>query len=197
VAGRRRRSRAAAALPPQPAHGGWASKLKVLLPIAAVIGLGLVFLTSDPPKQLRPVSGAKPVAYFQLPGYDAFHPGLANHDLKRGTVTVVNVFASWCKPCIAEVPQLTKLSRDRIVVHGIAVRDDPKALFAFFQNIGGNPYRRLGMDVSGDTARKLGVSALPETLVFDGTGVVRWRQRGELTPAAMESLRKAVAAAGQ
>jgi len=168
----------------------------VLLPIVAVAGLGVALVTSDSPKRGAAVT-AKPVPYFQLPGYDAFHPGLANHDLTRGTVTVVNVFASWCKPCITEAPQLAKLSRDRIVVHGIAVRDDPRALFGFFSKLGTNPYRRIGMDSSGEIARKLGVTALPETIVFDGIGAIRWRQRGELTPAAMESLRNAVTGADQ
>jgi cytochrome c biogenesis protein CcmG, thiol:disulfide interchange protein DsbE len=93
-------------------------RVLVLLPLALFLGLAVLFFVrlggdasripsaligrDAPPIDLPPVAGlardGKPV------------PGLAAIDFK-GTVTVLNVWASWCVPCHDEAPLLMQLAR--------------------------------------------------------------------------------------
>src|SRR6266567_2584770 len=53
-------------------------------------------------------------------------PGLQAADFK-GTVTLLNVWASWCVPCVEEAPLLVRIARDpRIRVAGINYKDSPE-----------------------------------------------------------------------
>ncbi len=141
-----------------------------------VVGFGL---RHDPHHEVRSALIGHPAPAFDLPGYDATHPGLATADLAHGTVTVVNIFGSWCLPCRVEAPQLAALAAQGVVVHAIALNDTPDALATFFRNYG-NPFRRIGMDSSGKTQIAWGSSGVPETFVIDGHGIVRSQHIGEL-----------------
>lgn len=156
----------------------------VLLAPAALFAAFALLVGFGPrraPAPARPVSAlvGRALPAFDLPGLDAAHPGLASADLRRGTVTMVNLFASWCLPCRAEAPRLAALAADGVPVHGIAVDDTPRALARFF-GVHGDPFRRVGLDAGGRTMRRLGARGLPETLVVDGAGVVRYHHVGEI-----------------
>ena len=62
----------------------------------------------------------KPMPEFALPAALPDKPGLAPADFKGGEPRILNVFASWCVPCIAEAPQLLALAR-----RGMAAADTP------------------------------------------------------------------------
>ncbi len=141
-----------------------------------VVGFGL---RHDPHREVRSALIGQPAPVFDLPGYDATHPGLATSDLAHGTVTVVNIFASWCLPCRVEAPQLAQLARQGVVVHGLAIKDSPDGLATFFRNYG-NPYRRIGRDDDGRAQIGWGSSGVPETFVIDGKGIVRHQHIGEI-----------------
>jgi len=51
----------------------------------------------------------KPLPAFALPAALPSKPGLATRDLATGQPRIVNIFASWCVPCIAEVKVLQQL----------------------------------------------------------------------------------------
>jgi len=141
-----------------------------------VVGFGL---RHDPHHEVRSALIGRPAPAFDLPGYDATHPGLSSTDLARGTVTVVNVFGSWCLPCRIESPQLAALTKEGVVVHGLAIHDTHDGLATFFRNYG-NPFRRIGLDDSGKAQIAWGSSGVPETFVIDGHGIVRHQHIGEI-----------------
>jgi cytochrome c biogenesis protein CcmG, thiol:disulfide interchange protein DsbE len=121
----------------------------------------------------------KRVPEFSLPAAVASHPALSSRDLAQGKPVLVNIFASWCLPCIAEVPVLMELKRQGVVVHGIAIRDKPDDVAAFLRE-NGDPYGRIGSDISSAVQISLGSSGVPESFVIDGKGVIRLQHIGDI-----------------
>ena len=97
---------------------------------------------------------------------------------------VINLFASWCAPCIAELPELEKLN-DHVPVYGIAFRDDPEDLKKWLEKHG-NPYKEIGIDKGLTFAWDLGITSVPTTLLLDATQKIVYIQQGAITEADIE-----------
>ena len=121
------------------------------------------------------------VPQFALAPGVAGKPGLGAADLATGQPRLLNVFASWCVPCVTEVRVLGELKRRGVRIDGIAVRDTPEALTAFLAR-NGDPYERIGADPQSETQIAFGSSGVPETFVIDGKGVIRRQYIGALKP---------------
>lgn len=109
-----------------------------------------------------------------LPGRDGVHVGNGFQNPR-----VINFFASWCVPCIAEVPLLQELKRQGVGVDGIAVRDRPQDIAAFLKERG-DPYDAIGADPKSNVQMQFGASGVPETFIVDAYGVVRYQHIGPL-----------------
>ena len=106
----------------------------------------------------------------------------------RGTVVVLNYWASWCTPCRDESPLLARWQR-RIAprggtVVGVDVLDVTSDARGFIRRYGLD-YPML-RDADGDTQRRFGVTGYPETLVIDRQGRVAALQRGPVDDAFMK-----------
>lgn len=121
----------------------------------------------------------KPVPAFDLRAATADRPGLSSADLADGRPKLMNIFASWCVPCIAEAPHLAALERAGAPIVGVAIRDTPEDLAAFLAR-NGNPYARIGADDLSEVQFKIGSSGVPETFVIDGKGVIRHQHIGDI-----------------
>lgn len=160
-------------------------RLLALIPVLLFIGLGVLFwvgLGGDPstlPSQLI----GKPAPAFQMEGIPGIAvPGLSDADLRKGKVTVVNVWASWCGPCRLEHPILMELSkRSDMVLVGINNKDSPANALRFLDTLG-QPFSAIGSDQSGRVAIDFGGYGVPETYIVDGNGIIRHRYVGPLTP---------------
>ena len=90
----------------------------------------------------------------------------------RGSVVVLNFWASWCPPCRWEMPAFESIwreYRDRGVVFvGVAVSDRRNDAQAFADKVGVT--YPLGLDDSGDFTRGYGVTKLPTTILIDREG---------------------------
>ncbi|NYT39463.1 DsbE family thiol:disulfide interchange protein [Sphingomonas sp. R-74633] len=109
-----------------------------------------------------------------LPG----KPGVASADFK-GKPRLLNVFASWCIPCIAEAPQLMKLKQAGVEIDAITIRDTPEAVQAFLAR-NGDPYARVGDDPTGKAQIALGSSGVPETFLVNGKGEIVDQHIGDI-----------------
>ena len=106
-------------------------------------------------------------------------PGLQAADFK-GTVTLLNVWASWCVPCVEEAPLLVRIARDpRIRVAGINYKDSPENAKRFLTRYG-NPYAANGMDSNGRAAIEWGVYGVPETFVIGRDGRIAYKLIGPI-----------------
>jgi cytochrome c biogenesis protein CcmG/thiol:disulfide interchange protein DsbE len=107
-------------------------------------------------------------------------PGIAAADFK-GTVTVLNVWASWCVPCHDEAPLLLQLAGDpRIRVVGINYKDQPDNARRFLGRYG-NPFAASGADANGRAAIEWGVYGVPETFIIGRDGRIAYKVIGPIT----------------
>jgi len=112
----------------------------------------------------------------------------------RGTVLVLNVWGSWCAPCVAEAPTLQKvwsgLQADKVPARfvGIDFREDPARGAAFARKVGVT-YPSLS-DESGVAILALQGKAptTPTTLVLDTEGRIAARVNGTATESTLRGL---------
>lgn len=121
----------------------------------------------------------KPVPSFQLTAALPTKPGVSSSDLARGSPRLVNIFASWCVPCINEIKVLQLLKGQGVAIDGIAIRDRPEDLAGFLAR-NGDPYERIGMDPQSEVQIALGSSGVPESFIVDGRGIILDQHIGAL-----------------
>jgi cytochrome c biogenesis protein CcmG, thiol:disulfide interchange protein DsbE len=124
----------------------------------------------------------KPVPTFALPPALPGKPALASADLATGKPHVLNIFASWCVPCITEVHVLQELKWRGVTIDGIAVRDRPEDLLDFLAR-NGDPFDRIGSDSQSRVQIALGSSGVPESFVVDGKGIIHYQHIGPIEAA--------------
>ena len=174
-------------------------RILVLLPLAVFLGLAALFLArllgggdaSRIPSALigrdAPATDLPAVAGLERDGKPV--PGLAAGDFK-GTVTVLNVWASWCVPCHDEAPLLVQLARDsRIRLVGINYKDQADNARRFLGRYG-NPFAASGADVSGRAAIEWGVYGVPETFIIGRDGKIAYKLVGPVTPVNIQQIIK-------
>ena len=120
----------------------------------------------------------KPLPALTLPALLPGKPGIGTAELK-GKPRLLNVFASWCIPCIAEAPQLMKLKQAGVEIDAIAIRDTPDAVQAFLAR-NGDRYARIGDDKASRAQLALGSSGVPETFVIDAEGRIAYQHIGDI-----------------
>ena len=105
-----------------------------------------------------------------------------------GQATLVNIFASWCGPCRAEMPMLIEASEANpdVTFLGIDHMDRRSDGEEFLDEFGVD-FATI-YDVDGDVAFAVGGRGMPTTVVFDRDGRLAGRVVGEVTPAALEDL---------
>ena len=174
----------------KPRHRGWIAFAPILVfaTLAAIFAKGL---TNTDPGRIPSVLIGKPAPQFDLPALDGLTvdnkqvAGLSTRDLKTGEVTLVNVWASWCGPCRQEHPHLLALANEHGVrVAGLNYKDKPENARRFLGSLG-NPYKIVGVDNKGSAAVNWGVYGVPETFLVDGSGIIRYKWIGPITPQAL------------
>jgi len=118
----------------------------------------------------------------------------------RGHGMVINLWATWCVPCVAEMPSLAALSRalapaDIAVLPLSSDRGGAAAVEAFFRKhaITGLP---VLLDPQGAAARAFGVEGIPVSVIVDKAGREQARLEGSAdwsTPEAAALVRRLVA----
>lgn len=156
-------------------------KLKITLIALVFLCIGLYFGTprSHP---VPPLSNIEDLFSQTLPDSQG---QLHNLSIWKGKPLLINFWASWCNPCIEEIPELvtlqTNLTQERIQFLGIAL-DNPTNITRFMseQNV---PYPIYVSDSTGvGLARKLGNESggIPFTILIDSNAVIKKTYLGRL-----------------
>lgn len=168
------------------------------LPLIAFILLGAALtygLAKPDDRNITSKMVGATVPAFALPPATKGLPGLSSADLANGKPHLVNIFASWCVPCVAEAPQLKAIADAGVPVVGIAVRDRPEAVARFLAR-NGNPFRAIGADDASQVQMALGSSGVPESFIVDGKGRILRQTIGPINPQDVADVIAAVRDAG-
>jgi thiol-disulfide isomerase/thioredoxin len=139
---------------------------------------------------LRPWPG-KTTPALRLAGTDGKQWDLAS---LRGKVVVLNFWASWCGPCVEELPVFNDLAaaetmQGKLVVVGVNYKESADAIARFTQEHAfGYPVLR---DKTGEAFKQWTSGVMPTTILIGKDGRARWRLVGELDPAS-PALREAI-----
>jgi cytochrome c biogenesis protein CcmG, thiol:disulfide interchange protein DsbE len=164
-------------------------KLLALLPLAAFLALAALFFSrlGVDSQRLPSALVGKPAPAFTLPALEGANvPAFSDADLRKGHVTLVNVFASWCGPCRDEHPLLMRLAADEglkkagVRMAGLSYKDDPANALRFLRELGA-PYDMIGVDRGGRAGVEWGVYGVPETFVVRGDGTIAYKHVGPIT----------------
>ena len=154
--------------------------LAIFVIVAGFLAVGLRLNPREVPSPLID----KPAPAFTLPRLDDPAVQVAAAELK-GQVWVLNVWASWCVPCLAEHPLVTELARStRVRVVGLNYKDKPEDAARWLARHG-NPYAMVLADREGKVGIDYGVYGVPETFIVDKQGVIRHKHIGPITPQAL------------
>ncbi|SNY90604.1 cytochrome c biogenesis protein CcmG, thiol:disulfide interchange protein DsbE [Cohaesibacter sp. ES.047] len=172
----------------------------ILLPLVVFLALAGLFMwqmaSGTNPNLVPSVLINKPAPQFDLEPLDASFGirtpdggPISGFDTEsfKGNVSVVNVWASWCPTCRDEHPLLLKMTEDnRFDLIGLAYKDEQANSARFLENHG-NPFDKVGMDISGRVGIDWGVYGAPETFIVDRNGIIRYKHIGALTPQSLQA----------
>ena len=148
-----------------------------------VLWLGL----KSKPENIPSVLISKPVPQFSIPSLKTENAKLSRQII-IGKVGILNIFSSWCIPCLVEHPQMEKLSNHyKIPIYGINYKDKKEDCQKWLEKHG-NPYQVIGLDPTGRASIEFGSYGVPETFLIDQHGIIRYKHTGPVTKSDMNEI---------
>jgi len=94
----------------------------------------------------------------------------------KGKVSVINFWATWCPPCVEEIPSLNRLKQKMkgkdFELISINYAEDKKVIDEFMKKI--NVEFTVLLDQNGEFAKKWNVISYPSTFIIDKTGMIKY-----------------------
>ena len=169
-------------------HPGWRRPLLTAVGAASLVwlvGQGALWQASRAPRPLPPIT---------LQTLDGQPAPLSAF---QGRPIVINIWATWCPPCLREMPVLLRAQQTQADIHYLFVNQGESAeqVRAYLLRHG-LPLRNVRLDTRGQLAAAYGVSAYPTTLFVDAQGRLVEQRMGELTAATLQQKVQALRAGG-
>ena len=164
-----------------PAHRGfprWSGGPALVLLLVVALSIGSCAGSEGPGPQ--GINEGLVARDFTLPSLDGGDISLSDY---RGSVVLVNFWATWCPPCRAEIPDIEAAYRERsadgFVVLGVNGQE-PRETVEPFVKAQGMTYPIL-LDEQGTVASEYRVIGMPMSLLVDREGVIQTRHVGFLS----------------
>jgi thiol-disulfide isomerase/thioredoxin len=154
-------------------------------PLAIGLVTGALFwsATALPLQRLQQTSATLPSLSF-----DTLSGEAVNLRQFRGQPMVINLWASWCPPCVREMPLLAEAQRSTPGVHFLFANlgEEAQSVARFVRPLHIAPESVL-LDQRNQLGAHYGTRALPTTLFIDGAGRLRETHLGELSAATLQA----------
>ena len=152
--------------------------------VAAVLASGVILAACSD-------QGADELAGPPVPDrtYETFEGESTSLEAFEGEPMVVNFFASWCPPCIAEMPDFERVHvsvQDRVRFVGLNTQDNLAAAQELVERTGVT--YDIGLDPDGELFRDFEVIAMPSTFFVDADGAIVHRHAGLMTEQQLRDL---------
>jgi cytochrome c biogenesis protein CcmG/thiol:disulfide interchange protein DsbE len=167
------------------------NRLLYLLPLTTLAILagffGWSLVSGRDPASIGSALVGQPAPPLKAPALQPGEAALSDALLHTGKPVLVNFFASWCTPCLAEQPLLERLAKkERVTIIGVAWKNKPEEARAWLERLG-DPFAAAGYDLDGSMAVNWGLSGVPETFLIDAQGIVRVHIRAPILEKDVES----------
>ena len=143
-------------------------KYKILILGATTIIIFILFLKAlNTDKVYQPNQMVnKKIPEIILEDFNNKNSKIDQHIFSQKDFVLINIWASWCVPCLIEHPFLMSLkNKSKIDIIGINYKDETTNAQNFLKKYG-NPYSRIGVDKKGEVTIQLGAYGIPETYVL-------------------------------
>ncbi len=149
----------------------------IILIVLIVVGVGIIVLLQSNPSSFNPsgkplLGKGVPAPNFTFPGLDGRMVSLADY---KGKVVFLNIWATWCAPCVTEMPSMKKLYQE--------LKDEGFEILAVSVDESGaeavKPFmekHKLGfpvlLDTKGDIKTLYQATGIPESFIIDREGII-------------------------
>ncbi len=151
-------------------------KIAFAVIVLSVVAAGLVLFSTGRQPKLIHTGDAAPD--FRLPALDGRSVSLSE---LRGKVVMIHFWATWCPPCVEEMPSIDRLSRSFVgqdfEVLAVSVDEGGEAVVKAFLQRNGLALPVL-LNADRSVAGSYGTFKFPETYLVDRSGIVRHKVIG-------------------
>ena len=145
-------------------------KLSTILLIIFIIGVFFISLNKNSIYDTKNLVGQK-ITNIKLNHFSK-NKMITEEDLKKNNFTLINFWASWCKPCRDEHAMLLRLNNEKnLKLLGVNFKDKKNNALEFLNNLG-DPYDNLARDESGKNSVNFGIYGIPESILLNKDLVV-------------------------
>ena len=165
----------------------------LILVILAIVA-GMIFFALQKKKSFQHAPGApmlqvgRTAPNFRLPGLDGKTVSLSDY---RGNVVLVNIWATWCRPCVAEMPSMEKLYQElkgeAFEILAVSIDTEGGGVVVPFMRKHGLTFPAL-IDPQGTTKTAYNLTGVPESFIIDKKGGLAKKIIGPLDWASPEVL---------
>lgn len=153
--------------------------LLLLLLLGVTTSLNADWQQPELSHNLTVVKKVIPASNFELQDMDEEKVKLSDY---RGKVVLLNFWATWCPPCIREMPSMERLHQqvdaEDFKVIAVNQMEDADQVFAFTGQLEIDPTFAILFDSTSEVSREYAVRGLPTTYLIDKEGNIRYRAVG-------------------
>jgi cytochrome c biogenesis protein CcmG/thiol:disulfide interchange protein DsbE len=106
-----------------------------------------------------------------------------------GRITVINFWATWCPPCLEEMPELEEFAQknqQKINFYAVNLKESNEKVSDYMDK---NKYTMsVLLDKDGFAAKQFQITAIPTTIIVDKNGIIKHRQSGAMTRNELEGI---------
>ena len=155
------------------------NKLLLIILLSISFSLNADWQQPELSHNLTVINNIIPAKDFELEDMDEEKTRLSDY---RGKVVLLNFWATWCPPCIREMPSMERLHQqvdaEDFKVVAVNQMEDADEVFAFTGQLEIDPTFEILFDTNSKVSQDYAVRGLPTTFLIDKKGNIRYRAVG-------------------